>query len=102
MNLLDLVALMPIIILTSVILIMMIVIAFARNLVLTCLTACFGLALTLASILWVASNMEPRSVTPLMTVDAYALLFSTLICCWILFYHVDFLQLPCDSRRQAG
>ena len=79
MNLLDLLALMPIIILTSVILIMMIVIAFARNLVLTCLTACFGLALTLASILWVASNMEPRSVTPLMTVDAYALLFSTLI-----------------------
>ena len=79
MTSLDLLALMPIIILTSVILILMMVIAFARNLALTCLTSCLGLALTLASILWVASNMEPRSVTPLITVDAYALLFSALI-----------------------
>lgn len=79
MTSLDLLALMPMIILTSVILILMLMIAFARNLVVTSVTACVGLVLTLASILWVAGNVDGRSVTPLLTVDAYALLFAALI-----------------------
>ncbi len=79
MSSLDLLALMPMIVLTSVILLLMMVIAFARNLIVTSLSTCLGLVLTLASILWVSQNIEPRSVTPLITVDAYALLFSALI-----------------------
>ena len=46
----DLLALLPIITLTCVILIVMMVIAFARNLALTCLCSSAGLALTLAAI----------------------------------------------------
>jgi len=44
MNTLDLFALLPLIILTTSIILVMLVIAFARNLALTCLLCCIGLA----------------------------------------------------------
>ena len=75
----DLLALLPIITLTGVILVVMMVIAFARNLALTCLCCSMGLALTLAAIAWVSINLEPQYVTPLIVVDEYALLFSSII-----------------------
>ena len=75
----DLVAILPIITLSSVILALMMVIAFARNLALTCLCAILGLALTLASILFVAATVGPTQVTALLIVDSYALLFSAII-----------------------
>ena len=47
MNTLDLFALLPLMILTTSIILVMLVIAFARNLALTCLLCCLGLASTL-------------------------------------------------------
>ena len=92
----DLLALLPIITLTCVILVVMMVIAFARNLALTCLCSCLGLALTLAAIAWVSVNLEPQYVTPLIVVDEYALLFSSIIvigaffiCLLAYSYHAD-------------
>jgi NADH-quinone oxidoreductase subunit N len=75
----DLLALLPIITLSCVILVVMMVIAFARNLALTCLCCSMGLALTLSAIAWVSVNLEPQYVTPLILVDEYALLFSSII-----------------------
>ncbi len=92
----DLLALLPIITLTGVILVVMMVIAFARNLALTCLCCSIGLALTLATIAWVSINLEPQYVTPLIVVDEYALLFSSIIvigaffiCLLAYSYHAD-------------
>jgi NADH-quinone oxidoreductase subunit N len=92
----DLLAIAPIITLTGVILTVMMVIAFARNLALTCICASLGLALTLGVILWVSFNLEPRYVTPLLVVDAYSLLFSSIIvmgaffiCLLAYSYHAD-------------
>jgi len=79
MNTLDLFALLPLIILTTSIILVMLVIAFARNLALTCLLCCIGLASTLLSIAWVGSSADSGYVTPLILVDAYATLFSGLI-----------------------
>lgn len=79
MNLSDLQALLPIITLTSVILIIMMVIAFARNLALTGLCASIGLVATLISIVYVSLVSDPGLVTPLLMVDTYALLFSGII-----------------------
>ncbi len=75
----DLLALSPFITLTGVILVLMMAIAFARHLGLTCLIAALGLLVTLANILWVAIFVDPQLVTPLIIVDPYALLFSGLI-----------------------
>ena len=92
----DLLALLPIITLTCVILVVMMIIAFARNLALTCLSSCIGLALTLAAIAWVGVNLESQYVTPLILVDEYALLFSSIIvigaffiCLLAYSYHAD-------------
>jgi NADH-quinone oxidoreductase subunit N len=79
MNLSDLQALLPIITLTSVILVVMMVVAFARNLALTCLCAGIGLVATLTSIVYVSLVSDPGLVTPLLMVDSYALLFSGII-----------------------
>jgi len=75
----DLLAISPFITLTSVILLVMMVIAFARNLVLTTLISALGLGLTFANIVWVAMSFDAQQVTPLLRVDAYALIFSGLI-----------------------
>lgn len=79
MNMSDLFAILPMITLSTAILIVMLVIAFARNLALTCLLSCIGLIATLATIIWVASTVESQLVTPLIIVDAYATLFSSLV-----------------------
>ena len=79
----DLLAISPFITLSSVILVLMLVIAFVRHLGLTCLIAALGLLLTAANILWVALSLDhvaaTQLVTPLLVVDSYALLFSALI-----------------------
>ena len=75
----ELFSLLPIITLSSVILIIMMVIAFARNLALTCGLSAGGLLLTLGSIVCVNLNLEVGQVTPLILIDAYGLLFSGLM-----------------------
>ncbi|HIG41027.1 MAG: NADH-quinone oxidoreductase subunit N [bacterium] len=75
----DLLLLSPIITLSIVILVVMMVIAFARNLALTCGLSALGLLLTLASIVWVNTNMAAGNVTPLIIVDYYGLAFSGLV-----------------------
>lgn len=79
MSNLDIIALLPFIILSSVILLLMLVVAYARNLTLSCAVSVLGLMLTLGAIVWVNLNYTGQMVTPLLLVDAYALLFSGLI-----------------------
>jgi NADH-quinone oxidoreductase subunit N len=79
MNSTELLLLLPFITLSSVILALMMVIAFARNLALTCGVSAIGLILTLVSIVWVNINVPHGSVTPLFIIDAYGLMFSGLI-----------------------
>ncbi len=79
MTVTDLLAISPLITLTTMILVVMMQIAFARNLALTCLVSSVGLILTLANIVWVAFNLDSQMVTPLIVLDPYALLFSGLI-----------------------
>ena len=79
MNGLDMTSLLPLITLTSVILALMMVIAFARNLALTCGISVAGLALTLIAIVWLSLNPAQAEVTPLIIVDAYGLLFSGMV-----------------------
>lgn len=74
----DLIAISPLITLTGVILVVMMVIAFARNLKLTCFFTILGLVATLLNLVLIAGN-DPMQVTPLLIVDAYALLFSGII-----------------------
>ena len=62
----DLFALLPLITLSSVILILMMVIAFVRNLALTCVISALGLLLTLASVIEVNLNLTSGLVTPLI------------------------------------
>jgi NADH-quinone oxidoreductase subunit N len=92
----ELLALTPFITLTTVILAVMLVIAFVRNLALTVLISCLGLVITLASIFWVGTHFAAMMVTPLLVVDPYALLFSTiiiaaafLVCLLAYSYHAD-------------
>ena len=79
MSMTELYSLLPMITLTSVILVLMMVIAFARNLALTCGLSAGGLLLTLVSVFWVNHDLSAGFVTPLLVVDAYALMFSALI-----------------------
>ncbi|MBD3646207.1 MAG: NADH-quinone oxidoreductase subunit N, partial [Pseudomonadales bacterium] len=78
MTLLDLHALSPLIVLGCVILVLLLVVAFWRNIQLTCAISVLGLMATLGAIVdsW---SVAPLVVTPLITVDGYALLFSGLI-----------------------
>lgn len=86
MTLVDLIALGPFIVLTLLILVVLMQVSFARGLLLTTLLSCVGLLLTLAVIVFVSTGMSlPRMVTPLLIVDAYALLFSGLIVIGALF-----------------
>ena len=68
--------LLPIITLTGFILALMLVIAFARNLALTCGLSIAGLIATLVSIIWVNLTLPLGNVTPLIIIDPFALLFS--------------------------
>lgn len=74
-----LLAISPLITLTGAILVVMMIIAFARKLALTALFASVGLLLTLMNIVWVGAALPPQLVTPLLSVDAYGLTFSSLI-----------------------
>lgn len=74
----ELFSLLPMITLGSVILVLLIVVAFWRNLRATCVISIGGLALTLGSI-WLVYTGAPVQVTPLIMIDGYALLFSALI-----------------------
>lgn len=74
---LDLWPVLPMIVLAGVILSLALVIAFFRRLSLSCGLSVLGLAITLATIVWVAQQADgPLQVTPLLIVDSYGLLFS--------------------------
>ncbi|MFT5210219.1 MAG: NADH-quinone oxidoreductase subunit N [Flavobacterium sp.] len=75
----DLLPLLPMMVLTGVILILMLVIAFARNLAYTCASSVFGLALTFMSVIWVEMNLGTSQVTPLIIVDDFALMFYAIV-----------------------
>jgi NADH-quinone oxidoreductase subunit N len=72
-------ALLPLITLSVVILVLMLVIAFNRNLALTCGISVAGCLLTLVVIYLIHLEATVVQVTPLLIVDDYALLFSALI-----------------------
>jgi NADH-quinone oxidoreductase subunit N len=78
MNEQQLVALLPLITLSSVILIQMLAIAFSRNLLLTVSISVVGLILTVLAFIQVYPSM-PIVVTPLITFDGFAVFFSGLI-----------------------
>ena len=74
----QLVALLPVITLSSVILVQMMAIAFSRNLSLTVSISVIGLLLTALAFIPVYPSM-PIVVTPLITLDGFAMFFSLLI-----------------------
>ena len=74
----DFVALLPLIIVAGFSVLVMVVIAVHRNHLLTLLVTLIGLAASFAS-LWAAATAAPRSVTPLLVVDRYALFYVGLI-----------------------
>ncbi len=74
---LDLWPVLPMIVLAALILSLALVIAFFRRLSISCALAVLGLAVTFATIVWVARQAgSPWQVTPLLIVDSYSLLFS--------------------------
>jgi NADH-quinone oxidoreductase subunit N len=74
---LDLWAVLPMIVLAALILSLALVIAFFRRLSISCAVAVLGLAVTFATIIWLARQTGgPWQVTPLLIVDSYSLLFS--------------------------
>ncbi len=78
MNIADVTALFPLIIITATSVMLMIVIAFSRNHTLTATLTLAGLAIAAGSLTRVAC-MPPREVTPLFLIDPYALFFMGLI-----------------------
>lgn len=78
MNGADLIALLPLLILTAVVLAVMLTIAFRRHHGLAAAAAATGLIVALAS-LPIAASVIPRRVTPLFMVDHYGLFFTGLI-----------------------
>jgi NADH-quinone oxidoreductase subunit N len=77
MSLLDLVALAPLLVLAIIIVVLMLAIAFHRDHTLTAGLTFTGLGLALASVLG-AWRAVPRSVTPLLVIDGYALFYAAL------------------------
>jgi len=71
-------ALLPFFTLTSVICVLLIAIAFWRNVTATCIVSSVGLVLTFLSIM-AAYRVAPIVVTPLIRVDGYGMMFSGLI-----------------------
>jgi NADH-quinone oxidoreductase subunit N len=78
MNLTDILALAPIIIIAGAPVLVMLVIAFYRNHRLTVALTILGLVLAFASVL-VATSVVPRKVTHLIIIDGFALFFMGLI-----------------------
>jgi NADH-quinone oxidoreductase subunit N len=78
MNIADLSALLPLIIIAATSIVVMLVIAFSRNHKLTAVLTLAGLALAGAS-LAAASCVVPRRITPLFILDHYGLFYTGLI-----------------------
>jgi NADH-quinone oxidoreductase subunit N len=78
MTVLELQAISPLITLATVVMVTLMIIAFARNHKAVVVTTILGLLLTLASISCVVTVM-PVQATPLLMVDQFALLFTALI-----------------------
>ena len=74
----DFIALSPYLILSITSIVIMLVIAFYRNHLLTVLLTLAGFALTVASFSG-ASRVLPRAITPLLMIDRYALYYTGLI-----------------------
>ena len=75
----DLILLLPIITLTTAILILLLLIAFYRHLALSCGFAALGLLATLGIIIILAVQDHVGQVTALLSIDRYGLLFAALI-----------------------
>ncbi|MGB6067335.1 MAG: NADH-quinone oxidoreductase subunit N [Desulfomonilaceae bacterium] len=78
MNSANLFALSPFFVLAATPVVIMLVIAFYRNHLLTALLTVTGLVLTLGTI-FLVSPVAPRQVTPLIVIDGYALFFMALM-----------------------
>ena len=78
MNIADMIALLPLIIIAATSIVIMLVIAFYRDHRLTAILTLAGLFLALVSLPFIAS-MAPRSITQLLIIDLYALYYMGLI-----------------------
>ena len=78
MTLTDIIAFLPLIITAATSIAVMLVIAFYRSHKLTTVLTLTGLALAAASLPAIAA-MTPRSVTPLLIIDNYALFYMGLV-----------------------
>ncbi|HTX35999.1 MAG TPA: NADH-quinone oxidoreductase subunit N [Bryobacteraceae bacterium] len=74
----DFIALLPLLILTATVVVVMLAVAIHRRHVVTAILSYTGLGVAFAS-LWTAQAVTPRQVTPLLTVDGYALFYMGLI-----------------------
>jgi NADH-quinone oxidoreductase subunit N len=74
----DLTAILPLIVLGGTVIVVMLGIAFCRDHRLTALLSLLGLVFCLA-VIWPASEVAPRQVTPLFVIDRYALFYMGLI-----------------------
>src|SRR5208283_4014310 len=79
MSRVDLLALLPFVLLSGATVLILIVIAIYRSHVVTVVLTAIGLILTVAA-LPVIYYLIPRQITPLLTMDGYALYFIGLIC----------------------
>jgi NADH-quinone oxidoreductase subunit N len=78
MNGSDVTAILPLIVLGGTVTMVMLGIAFCRNHRLTATLSVLGLILCLI-VIWPASDVAPRQVTPLFVIDRYALFYMGLI-----------------------
>lgn len=78
MNIQDLIPLLPFLVLSASIVTVLLVIAFKRDHRLTFVLSLFGLALSLASLPF-ASRGLPRSITPLVVIDNFAIFYLALV-----------------------
>jgi NADH-quinone oxidoreductase subunit N len=78
MTLIDLVTLSPLIVLSATAIVVMLVIAFYRNHVLTTVLTLLGLVLSFIS-LWISASTATPQVTPLLILDGYALFYIGLL-----------------------
>ena len=74
----DLIALLPLLILTGTTVVVMLAVAVRRSHALSAVLTFLGLAIAFVS-LWIAAPELPRQVTPLLTLDRYAFLYIGLI-----------------------
>lgn len=78
MNCTDLIATLPLLVLTVTAVVVMLAICVKRNHLMAMTLTLLGLAVAFFS-LWAAAPLAPRQVTPLLTIDGYALFYMGLI-----------------------